>query len=920
MPSPRDVPSKDADGLATSGPNPAWHSLSIERVTETLGADPERGLTRAEAEARLERDGPNRLRAPEGRSAWSILVAQFRSIITLLLLGAVALALVLGDTFEAYAVLVVIAINVLIGFFTELRAERAMAALAEQAAPAAQVIRDGREQRIPAEQLVVGDLVVLNTGDRVPADGRLTEAARLQVQEASLTGESVPVDKDVDARVEESAPLAERPTMLYLGTNVTDGRGEMIVTGTGMDTEVGKVGALLEEASRQPTPLEERLEQLGRSLIVIVAVLCALIVVAGLLRGNELLYMLEMGISLAIAAVPEGLPAVATMTLAIGVQRMARANALVRRLPAVETLGSTTVVCTDKTGTLTANEMTVRRVVVDGKTYTVTGTGYEVEGAFELGGREVDPADDAVLRRALRIGALCNDAELGEEGGRAVVLGDPTEGALTVAAAKAGLERHELEAEAPRVAEVPFDSDAQRMITVHDEPGKGRVAYVKGAPAAILNRCTRRLTSSGVEPLSEADKQASLEANRAMADDALRVLAVAYRELPDGAGASEAEHELVFVGLFGMLDPLRDEVVAAIERCQAAGVRVVMITGDQTRTAEAIAGQLGIDKAPDGTRLRTVHASELVGLDDAGWREVARTTAVFARVSPEHKLRIVEALQRDGQVVAMTGDGVNDAPAVRSADIGIAMGLRGTAVAKEAADMILRDDDFGTIVKAIEQGRVIYANITRFIHYLFSCNIAEILTVSAAIVIGWPLPLAPLQILWLNIVTDVFPAMALALEPSRRGVMDRPPRDPNERLLNRRFATLIGWQGTLLAAVALTAFGIGLARYGSGDGLHHAVTLSFMTLALAQVFHAFNVRSTTESVFTRDVFRNLWLWAAVVVCLLLQLAAVYVPVLQRALRTVPPSPRDWALIVGLSLLPVVVVELVKLARRRSERS
>ncbi len=894
----------------------AWHALAIDRVAELLDSDPHEGLTDAEAQARLERDGPNSLRAPEGRSALSVLLAQFKSLITILLLVAVALALVLGDTFEAYAVLVVVAVNTIVGFSTEWRAERAMASLAQQAAPTANVVRDGREQLVHAEQLVVGDLVVLGAGDRVPADGRVVSAVRLQVQEASLTGESLPVAKEADAALEVGVPLAERSTMAYLGTNVTDGRGLMLVTGTGTATEVGKVGTLLDEAVRQQTPLERRLDQLGRSLVVVVAVLCAIIVGAGLLRGNQLLHMLEMGISLAIAAVPEGLPAVATMTLALGVQRMARSNALVRRLPAVETLGSTTVVCTDKTGTLTANEMTVRRVVVDDRVYEVTGSGYAADGSFLLGSRESSTAEDPVLQAALRIGALCNDSEMGVQDGRAVVLGDPTEGALAVAAAKAGLDRHELERETPRVAEIPFDSESQRMVTLHAAPEGGHVANVKGAPAAVLARCASRLTKTGVVPLTNDERQRILESNRALADEALRVLAVAYRQLPKDAGPAEADHELVFVGLFGMLDPLREEVVAAVERCRGAGVRVVMITGDQIRTAQAIARQLGIDRAADGATLRTVHASELEGLDEDGWRDVSRSAAVFARVSPEHKLRIVEALQGDGQVVAMTGDGVNDAPAVRAADIGIAMGQRGTAVAKEAADMVLRDDDFGTIVKAIEQGRVIYANITRFIHYLFSCNISEVLTVFVALMVGWPLPLAPLQVLWLNIVTDVFPALALALEPSRRGVMHRPPRDPRERLLNRRFGTLVAWQGALLAAVSLCAFALGLSWYGSGEGLNHAVTLSFMTLALAQVFHAFNVRSKTESALTRDVFSNLWLWGALGVCLLLQLAAVYVPVLQRALRTVPPSGRDWMAIAALSLLPVLVVEVVKLAQRR----
>jgi P-type Ca2+ transporter type 2C len=622
------------------------------------------------------------------------------------------------------------------------------------------------------------------------------------------------------------------------------------------------------------------------------------------------------GISLAIAAVPEGLPAVATMTLALGVQRMAKTNALVRRLPAVETLGSTTVICTDKTGTLTKNEMTVTRVVLNGDQLDVTGTGYEVQGSFRSGSETIDACEHEQLMLALQIGSLCNDAELEQTEQGISILGDPTEGALIVAAEKAGLDHNTLEEVYDRVDEVPFDSETKRMVTVHRTPEGNLVAYMKGSPAAILASVTQFMSYGQTRPITQPDREHILRLNRDMAADALRVLAVAYRELPEDYAPDDLTANLTCVGLFGMIDPLRDEAKAAIEQCHEAGIRTIMITGDQPVTAAEIARQLGLDRDRQGQHYRTVHARELDGLDDEGWQQIVSEAGVFARVSPEHKLRIVEALQRQKQIVAMTGDGVNDAPALRKADIGVAMGIKGTEVAKETAAMIIRDDNFATIVRAVEQGRMIYSNIQRFIHYLFSCNFSEIITVFVAILVGWPLPLAPLQILWLNIITDVFPALALALEPSAPNMMKRKPRDPRERLLSLPFAGLIAWQGLLLAGVTLAAFAVGMSWYGrAGMGLRHAVTISFMTLALAQTFHAFNARSQLDSAFNARLFTNKWLWGAIVMCILLQIAAVYAPFLQTVLRTVPLSLSDWGLVLGFSLLPILVVELVKLFRR-----
>jgi P-type Ca2+ transporter type 2C len=899
-------------------PSNHWYRLPTHEVEQSLNTDHENGLSSPQAEKRLRQYGANTLTSAPRRSALSILVAQFKSLIVVLLIAASTLAFLLNETIEGFAILVVIILNAVIGFLTELRAEKAITALQEQAVPTAHVIRDEEEHQIPATNLVPGDVVVLSAGGRVPADGRIVESVQLQIQEASLTGESLPVSKVEEVLDSEDGdvPLGDRINMAYMGTVITDGRGLMLVTSTGMSTEVGKIGTLIDEAVTQDTPLERRLEQLGRALIGIVAILCAVIVTAGVLRGENALHMLEVGISLAIAAVPEGLPAVATMTLALGVQRMAKTNALVRRLPAVETLGSTTVICTDKTGTLTKNEMTVTHIVLNGDQLEVAGSGYELHGAFRNGTKTIDARENEHLMLTLQIGTLCNDAELETTEKGIQVLGDPTEGALIVVAEKAGLDHDTLEEVYDRLDEVPFDSDSKRMVTVHRTPEGQLVAYMKGSPGAVLESASHFMAHGQTRPITEKDRELILQLNRDMADDALRVLAVAYRELPEEYADDDLTTNLTYVGLFGMIDPLREEAKAAIEQCHEAGIRTIMITGDQPVTAAEIARQLGLDRDNQGRHYRTVHARELDGLDDAGWQNIVAEAGVFARVSPEHKLRIVEALQKQKQIVAMTGDGVNDAPALRKADIGVAMGIKGTEVAKETADMIIRDDNFATIVRAVEQGRMIYSNIQRFIHYLFSCNFSEILTVFAAIMIGWPLPLAPLQILWLNIITDVFPALALALEPSTPNMMKRKPRDPQERLLSRSFAGLIAWQGLLLAGVTLAAFAVGMSWYGDeGTGLRYAVTISFMTLALAQTFHAFNARSQMESAFNSRLFTNKWLWGAIVICVLLQLAAVYVPFLQTVLRTVPLNLSDWGVVLGFSLLPIVVVELVKLIRR-----
>jgi len=913
------VVSKTSNGPSDGSQTAIWHLLPIPEAVVTLQADAERGLSQAEVTRRLAHYGPNSLSQASERSALSILLAQFRSMIVALLVTATVIAFAMGENIEAAAILVVIVLNAAIGFFTEWKAQQALSALQKQAVRLAHVIRDAVESEIPAADLVPGDLVVLAAGARVPADGRIVECARLQIEEAALTGESLAVTKTSEVLDDKDASLGDRLNMAFLGTTITDGRGRLLVTATGAQTEVGKIGILIDEAITRATPLEQKLARLGRLLIVIVLTLCAVIVGAGWLRGTtDFWHMLEIGLSLAIAAVPEGLPAVTTMTLAIGMQRMARMRALVRRLPAVETLGAVTVICTDKTGTLTKNEMTVCVYALDQCRINVTGAGYEPVGTFQMGDRQLDPLTDERLALALRIGTLCNDAKVDRTDGVDTVLGDPTEAALTVVAEKAGMKLTAMSQEFARVSEVPFDSVSKRMVTVHRTPQGRTIAFVKGSPGTMLAASTAQVRAAGVTPLTPEERKLWEQTNEELAGAALRVLGLGYRDLPEGYSVEDLARELTFVGLVGMSDPLRDEAKTAIATCRTAGIRTVMITGDQQATAAEIARQLGLDRDLDGRALRAVHGRELVGLDAAGWKLAVADAAVFARVSPEHKLQIVEALQQQGHIVAMTGDGVNDAPALKKADIGIAMGIKGTEVAKENADMVITDDNFASIVGAVEQGRIIYGNILRFLHYLLSCNFSEIMTVFLALMIGWPLPLVALQILWLNLITDIFPAFALALEPSAPDVMKRPPRDPQESLLTPSFVGLIVWQGLLLTAATLLAFEIGMQRHGTeGDGLRAATTMAFMTLALAQVFHAFNARSQRRSAFTDRLFTNGWLWAAVAMCLMLQAAAVYVPLLQKVLNTAPPALVDWGVIAGCSLLPVAAVELVKVIQRFS---
>jgi Ca2+-transporting ATPase len=876
-------------------------------------------LSEAEAALRLERDGPNELAVAPGVSPLRLFLSQFRNLLILILLVATGISYLLGEHLDAAVILAIVLACAVLGFVQEYRAERAAAALARLAAPTAVVLRDGQEQVIPAREVVAGDLLLLGAGDRVAADGRLLAAVHLQADESLLTGESLPVDKKVEP-VPAPTPVAERHCLVYAGTVIVSGRGQAVVTATGPGTEFGRIARMLEEVPHESTPLERRLAGLARVLAAICLGIALLAVALGLARGEDFWRMLLWGLSLAVAAVPEALPAVVTGALAIGTTRMARQRAIVRRLPAVETMGCTTVICTDKTGTLTKNEMMVRALFIDHLEVEVTGSGYEPKGDFRT--RDLTPVSPAhpVLHLAGRIAVLCNDAVLSQENGAWRVRGDPTEGALLVLGRKLGLAEERLRQEYPRVAEIPFTAERRRMSTVHDTP-RGRVMYLKGAPESLLPQCRRLFTSQGEQPLAAVGRQVIARQAADMAGRALRVLGLAYRRLPELSEVTPAleEEDLVWVGLVGMLDPPRPEARAAVRRCRRAGIRVLMVTGDHAATAQAVAREVGLVKQGQDSVLT---GRDLSRLSDAELGRRLADTRIFARVSPEHKLRLVDLLKARGEVVAMTGDGVNDAPALKRADIGVAMGLSGAEVTKETAAMILADDNFATLVAAVEEGRAIFDNIKKYFIYLLSCNLAEILVLVGALLLGLPLPLIALQILWINLTTDGLPALALGVDPKAPDVMRRPPRSPREGVFTRAVIALI-----LVISGYLTLTLIPLFAYywltdprGLGEPrqvLALAQTMVFAALILAEMVNAFNCRSDHLSLLTVGFWRNRWLVAAVAASLALMLAVIHWPPLARLFHVVPLTLRDWlpVLAVALGLFPVV--EAAKWCLRRA---
>jgi Ca2+-transporting ATPase len=879
-----------------------WHTLPAEDVCYLLQSSPA-GLSSAEAEQRLAQYGPNELQETRRISPWAILLEQFKNVLIIILLIAVGLSAVLGHGVEAIAITVIVLFAVGLGFIQEYRAERAIEALRQMTAPTATVLRDGDDVELPARHLVPGDVILLEAGDRVPADARLIEAINLQVEEAALTGESVPVEKHAAPLADPHLGVGDCRNMVYAGTVVTYGRGRAVVVATGMQTEFGKIAQMLQTIEIGRTPLQENLDKVGHTLARAALVIVLLIVALGLLRGQPLLEMFIFGIALAVAVVPEALPAVVTISLAIGVQRMARRNALVRRLSAVETLGSTSVICSDKTGTLTRGEMTARRIFVAGRLLDVSGAGYEPQGTFSENGRVVEPTTPA-LQALLRGAVLASDARLAQTDGRWVVKGDPTEGALVVAAAKAGLQKTDLDQRFPRVHEIPFTSETKRMTTLH-ETGNGVVAYSKGAPEVILASCAWEWTDEGPVPLDDSRREAILQVAQQMASDALRVLAVACK---DGARLENAEQEMTFLGLVGMIDAPRPEAKAAIQVCRQAGIKPVMITGDHPVTAQAVARELGLLTSSE----RVVTGIELDRMSDADLEREVEDIAVYARVSPAHKLRVVTALQKKDHVVAMTGDGVNDAPALKQADIGVAMGITGTDVTKEAAAMTLTDDNFASIVAAVEEGRAIFGNIKKYLMYLLSSNIGEIGLMAGATLLGLPLPLTAVQILYVNLATDGLPALALSVDPPEPDMMRRPPRNPRTGIFTRPVVTLMTLGGIWSAIVNLSLFTWAL---NSGRSVAEAMTMTFVSLVLIQFFKAYNFRSDRHSVLDRP-FANKWLNLAILWELLLLNAVVYLPFLHKPFGTFSLPLIDWAIVIAAAFTISPVLELAKWMERR----
>jgi len=883
-----------------------WHQKTISETLESLETDPKNGLGSNEANKRLELHGKNELTQKAGKSLFRMILDQFNDALIFILLGAALIALLLGEFSDAIIIMAVVVINAVVGVIQENKAEKALDALKKMSSPNAIVKRDGHTLEIPAWQVVPGDVILIEAGRIIPCDLRWIEAVNLEIEEAALTGESVPSSKDANTTLpDENAPLGDRKNLGFMSTVATYGRGIGIATGTGMNTEIGKIATLLETTEAEATPLQKKLEDFGKKLSFIILGLCAFmfgfsvirqLIVSGGIGNHDLLEFFLTAVSLAVAAIPEGLPAFVTIVLAIGVQKMSKRNAIVRRLPAVETLGSVNVICSDKTGTLTQNKMTVMEFATIRRTAKLT---------------ELSPSNSDETR-LLEILVLCNDSTKSHAGDT----GDPTELALLNAGMAHDLSKPDLELTYQRIGELPFESDRKLMSTIHSNHNDNtkKLVCTKGAAENLLQRSTHILDGATIRPLQPADHIHILSQIAAMSTNALRVLGGAFKELPvsQHVDMDSIEQDLVFAGIVGMIDPPRHEVIGSIANCKVSGIITVMITGDHKDTAFAIASQLGIATSKD----QAISGVELDSLDDAELAKKTKTIRVFARVSPEHKVRIVKAFRSTGAIVSMTGDGVNDAPSLKSANIGVAMGITGTDVAKGASDMILTDDNFKTIVHAIEEGRNIYDNIRKSILFLLSCNAGEILAIFTGIMLGLGSPLKPIHILWVNLVTDTLPALALCMDPGDKDVMKRPPRDPGESIFSRGGIRFIFTYGFLKGFITLTAFMLGLSWYGNtGTGLVHAETMAFAVLALCQLFHAFNLRHETKSIVQIGIFSNMYMIGAFAICMLLQLSVMLFPFMMEAFHVVPLNSTDWLLVFGLSISPLVVYELEKLFKR-----
>ncbi len=915
-----------------------WHAASIEEVLKELGASRE-GLSSQEASERLKKYGSNEIKEVKRRTALQMFLDEFKDVFILLLIAATIFSAIVGyyemlqgeEFMESFADVITISAIVFLcavtGFVQEYRAEKAVEALKKLTAPKARVIRDGKEIIIPAKEVVPGDILVLEAGDRVPADARLVEAIELKTNEAVLTGESTPVEKDVNP-VREDAPVSERRNMVFSATHVVYGRGRAVVVATGMNTEFGKIAKMVQEAEEEETPLQKKLNRFASKIARVVIAVCIVIfmlevfevVMQRRFEIDGFIQAFMSSIALAISAVPEGLPAIVTVALALGAREFAKRNAIVRRLSSAESLGAVTVICSDKTGTITKGEMTVRQVYVDGKIVEVTGVGYEPKGEFRIGEDHIEPAES--LQLLLRIGALCNNASLrrNEQNNSWEVFGDPTEGALIVSAAKAGLEKEALEKSFPRIGEIPFTSERKRMTTIHKTPEGEVHAYMKGAPEIVLERCSRVLENGEEKVLTEEAKRRILEVNEKLAGNALRVLAMAYRRLSEAMAEHHddetVEREMVFVGLQGMIDPPREEAIEANKLCQKAGIKTVMITGDHKLTAVAVAKEVGIYREGD----LVLTGEELDKLSDEEFEKIVEKVTVYARVSPEHKLRIVNALKKKGHIVAMTGDGVNDAPAVKAADVGVAMGITGTDVTKEASDLILMDDNFATIVKAVEQGRVIYDNIRKYARFLLACNFDELLVIGTFAILGgifgetmFPLPLLPAMILWINLVTDGGPAIALATDPPDVDVMERPPRKPDEGILHGMGAFIIAsflLQATGTILVFCLEYYVWPAHgFGTSETYKEATTTAFVQAAMFELFVVWNCRSEKHSVWKmgRKAFRNKFFVVADLASAVLTLGITYIPITQQLFHLTSLSLIDLAYVIGVASWGLLVL-------------
>jgi len=862
------------------------HDKKIEVVFKELNTRKE-GLAEKEAEARLKKYGYNEIKEAKKISPIKIFLQQFNSAVVYILIAALIISLFIGERIDAIVIGVILILNALFGFYQEYRAEKSIEALKKLASLKATVIRQGKEKEIDAKLLVPGDIIKLTEGDKIPADSRVFELANLQTQEATLTGESTPVKKELKILPEKTV-LADRINMIFSGTIITSGKGKAIVTGTGMSSEFGKIAKLIEETEPEKTPLQKKLNQLGKWLGILTVIVSVIVFLGGILKGGDITEFFIIAVALAVAAIPEGLPAVVTIGLSIGSRRMVKRNALIRKLPSVETLGSTTVICSDKTGTLTKNEMTVKKIYTNGKIIDATGSGYDKKGEFLFNDKKIDTKEIELL---LKIGALNNDASLTDGN----VIGDPTEASLIVSAAKAGLKKEDLEKKHKRIDEIPFSSERKIMTTIHNFNSE-RLAFVKGAPEVVLKLCNSIYENGKIKKLTEKKKQEILQINQEFGNNALRVLGFAFKTV---MSKDRIEKNLTFVGLQGMIDPPREEVKEAIRKCNKAGIKVIMITGDHEITARAIGKEIGLEgKSMTGQELEKIKDLE----------KIVEDIVIYARVNPEHKIKIVDALKKKGHIVAMTGDGVNDAPALKKADIGIGMGITGTDVSKEASDMILTDDNFTSIVNAVEEGRGIYDNIKKFVEYLLSSNLGEILTLFIAIMLGFPLPLIAIMILWINLVTDGLPALALSVDPSDPNIMERKPRNPKEKIISNPIIVRMFIVGITMMIGTLVVFKI----YNPEQNLVYAQTMAFSTLMLYQMFNVLNCRSESNSLFKIGIFTNMKLWGAILISILMQILVIHSP-LSTFFKTVPLTLMDWVYVVLVSSTVLIVVEIYKFA-------